>query len=91
MTNKNNTVLYIGVTSNLIQRVYQHKIKFFPHSFTSRYNCTKLIFFQEIQNIHDAILFEKKLKSGNRANKEKLIIGQNPEWNDLAEDWLFQI
>ena len=90
MTNKNNSVLYTGVTSNLQKRVYEHKTKYHKDSFTYRYNCSKLVFFSDFENISDAIEFEKKLKAGNRIKKQKLIESQNPEWIDLAEDWLFQ-
>ena len=88
MTNKNNTVLYIGVTSFLIKRVYQHKTKFHK-GFTAKYNCDKLVFFTEFENIVDAIALEKKLKAGSREKKEKLINTMNPDWKDLSEDWLF--
>jgi putative endonuclease len=88
MTNKNNTVLYTGVTSNLLQRVYQHKTKFHK-GFSSRYNCEHLVYYQEFTDIKEAIAYEKKLKAGNRARKEKLIIEANPEWKDLCEGWVF--
>lgn len=87
MTNKNNTTLYAGVTSNLEKRVYQHKTKAFKKSFTARYNCNKLIWFKEFSNIKDAIAFEKKIKAGSRTRKEKLIAQMNPEWKDLSEGW----
>ena len=86
MTNKNNTVLYTGATSNLVQRTYQHKNKTFK-GFTSRYNCNKLVYYKAFPDIRDAIAYEKKLKAGNRAKKEKLINEQNPEWKDLSEGW----
>ena len=88
LTNKNNTVLYTGVTSNLIKRVYQHKTKAYK-GFTSRYNCDQLVFYQEFTNISQAIEYEKKIKGGSRKAKEKLIATINPEWKDLAADWLF--
>ena len=90
ITNKNNTVLYTGVTSNLVKRIYQHKIKFFPESFSARYNCDKLVYFQNFDSIMEAIEFEKKLKAGNRAKKVQFVESSNPDWNDLAESWLFQ-
>ena len=89
MTNKNNTVIYIGVTSNLLKRVYQHKTKAYK-GFTSKYNCNKLVYFEEFENITMAIAREKQLKAGNRKSKEKLINLENPTWMDLSEDWLFQ-
>ncbi|MGG8497718.1 GIY-YIG nuclease family protein [Tenacibaculum sp. TC6] len=90
LTNKNNTVIYIGVTSNLKKRIYQHKIKFYK-GFTSKYNCDKLIYFEEFDTIKEAVLREKQLKKGNRKRKENLIIEKNPLWEDLSEDWLFDI
>ena len=88
MANKNNTVLYIGVTSNLIKRVYEHKAKIYK-GFTSKYNCNKLVYYEVFDNINDAIAREKQLKSGNRKRKNELVNSMNPEWNDLAENWLF--
>lgn len=88
LTNKNHTVLYTGVTSDLRKRIGQHKMKFYK-GFTSRYNCDHLVYYQSFEDIRDAIQFEKKFKAGNRANKEKLINGMNPEWKDLAEEWEF--
>ena len=88
MTNKNNTVIYIGVTSDLLKRVYQHKTKTYK-GFTAKYNCDKLIYFEEFDDINLAIAREKQLKSGNRKRKERLINAENPEWNDLSDDWLF--
>ena len=88
MTNNNHTVIYAGVTSNLLKRVYQHKTKSYK-GFTSKYNCEKLVYFQEFTNISEAIDFEKKIKAGSRAKKEKLITEQNPDWKDLSDGWLF--
>ena len=88
MTNKNNTVIYIGVTSNLVKRVFQHKTKVIK-GFTAKYNCDKLVYFEEFTDINEAISREKQLKSGNRQRKENLIDSINPEWNDLSDGWLF--
>ncbi|SED98401.1 putative endonuclease [Tenacibaculum sp. MAR_2010_89] len=88
LTNKNNTVIYIGVTSNLIKRIYQHKSKTFK-GFTAKYNCDKLVYFEEFDSIDEAIIREKQLKSGNRRRKEDLINIENPLWKDLSEGWLF--
>jgi len=88
LTNKNNTVIYIGVTSNLLRRIYEHKTKKFK-GFTAKYNCDKLVYFEEFDNIQEAITREKQLKAGNRKRKETLINEENSDWNDLAEDWLF--
>ncbi len=86
ITNKNNTVLYIGVTSNLPQRIEEHKQKRYENSFSARYNLNKLVYYEQFQMIGDAIGREKQLKAGNRATKEKLINSINPNWNDLYEE-----
>ncbi len=88
ITNKNNTVIYCGVTSNLIRRVYQHKTKFYK-SFTARYNCNKLVYYEEFSDIRIAIRREKQIKAGNRKRKECLIKSMNPDWKDLSDGWSF--
>ena len=85
MTNKSNSVLHVGVTSNLKQRIIEHKEKIDNSSFTARYNINKLIYFEEFSQISAAIEREKKLKNYSRANKIKLIEKMNPEWSDLFE------
>ncbi len=85
LTNTNNTTLYVGVTSNLILRIQEHKEKKDKKSFTARYNLSKLVYYETFQNIGDAIAREKQLKSGSRANKIELIERENPEWKDLNE------
>ena len=89
VTNTNNTVLYIGVTSNLLKRVYQHKTKAYK-GFTSKYNCDKLVYFEEYDTPNEAIAREKQLKAGSRQRKNNLVNQENPEWNDLSDGWLFQ-
>ena len=86
ITNKNNTTLYIGVTSNLPVRIMEHKQKKYQGSFSARYNLDKLVYFEQFQMIGDAIGREKQLKGGNRGNKEILINSINPDWLDLYED-----
>ena len=88
MSNKNNTVLYTGITSNILKRVHQHKTKTFK-GFTSKYNCDKLVHFEEFEDINLAIEREKQLKAGNRKRKEVLIALENPAWKDLSDGWLF--
>jgi putative endonuclease len=88
MTNKNNTVIYTGITSDLLKRVYQHKTKTYK-GFTFKYNCDKLIYFEEFDDITLAIAREKQIKSGSRKRKEDLINLENPKWDDLADGWLF--
>ncbi|MCX7549049.1 GIY-YIG nuclease family protein [Xanthomarina sp. F1114] len=75
LTSKNNTTLYVGVTSNLVLRVKQHKEKHNPKSFTARYNLDKLVYFEAYHMIGDAIGREKQLKAGRRAQKVNLIAG----------------
>ena len=86
MTNKNNTVIYTGVTSNLRNRVYEHKTGRYPHSFTSRYKCHKLVYYESFPYIEEAIVREKQIKAGSRKKKGELIRKMNPEWRDLFEE-----
>ncbi|MBC2845317.1 GIY-YIG nuclease family protein [Winogradskyella flava] len=88
MSNKNNTTIYVGATSDLVKRVYQHKAKAYK-GFTTKYNCDKLVYFEEYNSIDQAIVREKQIKKGNRKRKEDLINIDNPEWNDLSDGWLF--
>ncbi len=88
MTNKSNKVLYIGVTSNLIKRVYQHKTKAYK-GFTEKYNCDKLVYFEVFSDVKEAILREKQLKKRNRKRKNELVDIMNPTWRDLSEGWIF--
>jgi putative endonuclease len=83
LTNKNNTTLYVGVTSNIKQRIQQHKDKKYKKSFSARYNLNKLVYYEVFQKIGDAIAREKQLKAGNRAKKIALILSKNPNYDDL--------
>jgi len=85
MTNKNNSVLYTGVTNNLTRRVYEHKHKLIK-GFTEKYNISKLVFYENYQDINDAIAREKQIKGGSRAKKIKLIEDMNKSWNDLYDE-----
>lgn len=87
ITNKNNSTLYIGVTSNLEKRVFEHKNKLVK-GFSYIYNLYKLVYFEETSDINSAILREKQLKNWHREWKINLINTLNPEWNDLSSDWL---
>jgi putative endonuclease len=82
LTNKNNSVFYIGVTNNIIARTYQHKSKE-QESFTAKYNINKLVYFEEYGEIEEAIIREKKLKRWNKDWKVELIEKMNPNWDDL--------
>ncbi len=85
LTNYKNTTLYIGVTSNLPQRIIEHKEKKYQNSFSARYNLNKLVYYEQFQMIGDAIAREKQLKGGSRANKVDLINSLNPKWEDLFD------
>ena len=86
MTSLNNNVIYTGVTSNLLRRVQQHKSKTYEKSFTAKYNCIKLVYFNFFSSIEEAIAEEKRIKGGNRIQKENLIKSINPYWNDLLDN-----
>ena len=83
MTNENNTVLYIGTTSDLKDRIQKHKDKFYKKSFTAKYNINKLVYFESFPDMSSAIKREKQLKGGSRAKKIALIESMNPSWKDL--------
>ena len=82
ITNKNNTTLYTGVTSNLIQRIYQHKEKL-VEGFSKKYNLQKLVYYECTKDVQTAIYMEKQIKAGSRMKKIQLIENMNPEWKDL--------
>lgn len=84
MTNQNNKVLYVGVTNNLQRRVYEHKHKLID-GFTKRYNCTKLVWFQQTSDVNSAIQEEKRMKKWKREYKENVINAMNPNWDDLSK------
>lgn len=86
LTNISNNVLYIGVTSNLLQRLYQHKTGKYPDAFTLRYNCTTLVHHEGFQSIVEAVAREKQLKNRRRQWKLNLINDFNPQWKDLSDD-----
>ena len=83
LSNKYCNVLYTGVTSDLLRRVYEHKNHLDPDSFTSKYNVTRLVYFEETSDIKAAIEREKQIKSWNRNRKTSLIMERNPQWIDL--------
>ena len=85
LTNKRNSALYTGVTSDLINRLKQHKARKYLNSFSARYNLDKLVYFEEFKTIGEAIKREKQIKGGSRKKKVNLINSLNPEWNDLRE------
>jgi putative endonuclease len=79
--------LYVGVTNDLGRRVYQHKTKAHPDSFTARYNINRLVYFETFADIRDAIGREKEIKGWRRSKKVALIESENPGWKDLSLDW----
>lgn len=85
MTNISHSVLYIGVTSDLHVRVKQHKEKVYPDSFTAKYNCNRLVYFENFLRIEEAILAEKRMKNWHREWKVNLIYKFNPLWVDLFD------
>ncbi|KKQ92486.1 MAG: hypothetical protein UT58_C0041G0005 [Microgenomates group bacterium GW2011_GWC1_39_7b] len=87
LTNKYNKVLYIGVTNDLIRRVYEHK-KHFIEGFTQKYHVDKLVYYEMFDDPLTAIKREKTLKNLLRRKKEELINKMNPMWKDLYEEIL---
>lgn len=85
LARERNGTLYIGVTNNLIRRIFEHKEKLIE-GFTKTYNVTQLVYFEESNNVHNALAREKQLKNWKRAWKLELIEKENPEWNDLYND-----
>lgn len=84
LTNKIHTVLYTGVTNDLVRRIYQHK----NHSvdgFTKRYNVDRLVYFEQLDDPTSAIAREKQIKAGSRKKKLNLIAKMNPTWEDLYQ------
>ena len=88
VTNKLHKVLYVGVTSDIVVRVYDHKNKTYPDSFSAKYNCDKLVYYCFYPHIEEAISVEKAIKGGNRKSKIALVNSINSEWRDLYDDLL---
>ena len=78
--------MYVGMTNNLVRRVYEHKTKQVS-GFTEKYNVDKLVYFEESPSAYAAITREKEIKSWRRDKKNLLVSTLNPEWNDLSEGW----
>jgi len=79
--------LYIGVTSGLEHRVWQHKNHVHPNAFTARYNIAQLVYYECYESVNRAIARETEMKKWNRIKKIALIVGSNPTWRDLSLDW----
>ena len=86
LTNWDDSVIYIGVTSNLKKRLYEHHNDLVD-GFTKKYNVHKLVYFEESTDVNSAIAREKQLKGWTRKKKNQLIQKANPEWNDLSLNW----
>ena len=86
LASKRNGTIYIGVSNNLFNRGFQHKLKVNPRSFTARYNVDKLVYYEMYQYIQEAIAREKELKKLTRAEKIVLIEKDNPTWRDLFKN-----
>jgi putative endonuclease len=89
MSSKSGT-LYTGMTNSLDRRIYEHKQRLIP-GFTARYNCTRLVYFEECSDPLNAIAREKQINGWLRSKKIALIESMNPRWNDLAQNWGAQI
>lgn len=84
LANQRNGTLYVGVTNNLIRRVYEHKFANLA-SFAKRYSCNQLVYYELYDDMYSAIFREKEIKAGTRKKKLCLIEGINPEWVDLYD------
>jgi len=85
MTNRSNRVIYTGITSDLIKRVYEHKNKL-VRGFTEKYNVDELVYFEQFTDPRSAIAREKQIKAGSRKKKIDLIEKGNPNYNDLYNE-----
>ena len=88
LSSATNYTLYIGVTGDLIRRVYQHKNNLDPSSFTAQYSVHKLVYFEQTKDVRSALEREKQLKGWRRSKKNALIETMNPQWRDLYPDLL---
>ena len=86
LSNWNDSVVYIGVTSNLPKRLYEHR-NGLADGFTKKYNVHKLVYFEQTSDVYSALSREKQLKNWGRSKKNFLIEQQNPTWRDLSLDW----
>ena len=88
LTNATGTVLYTGVTNDLIRRVYEHKTNADPNSFTAKYTVHKLVYFEETSSRYEAISREKQIKGWSRKKKNQLVETRNPKWDELYDKLL---
>ncbi|MDM3871132.1 GIY-YIG nuclease family protein [Porticoccus sp. W117] len=87
LANKRNGTLYTGVTSDLVQRIWQHK-QHLVEGFTKQHSINILVYYELHHSMYDAITREKQIKAGSRSKKVKLVESKNPYWNDLYETLL---
>ncbi len=88
LTNATGTVVYTGVTNDLVRRVYEHKHNVDPNSFTAKYSVHKLVYFEQTSSRYEAISREKQIKSWSRKKKNQLVEAKNPQWEELYEQLL---
>ena len=88
MASKRMGTLYVGSTSDLIGRVWEHKNKVYPKSFTAKYKCDKLVYYEYYESLEYMVKRERQLKEWNRNWKIKIIVEKNPNWNDLYPEYL---
>ena len=88
LSNKTNTTVYIGITNDLVRRMYEHRQNLSPNSFTAKYDVHKLVYYEHTTDSRVAIEREKQLKGWNRARKNALVNSVNPTWQDLYESIL---
>ncbi len=87
LTNKSNKVLYIGITNDLVRRMFEHKNKL-VNGFTKKYNLMKLVYYEATGDVESAIRREKQIKNWHRDWKINLVNQFNPEWRDFSEEFL---
>ena len=88
LSNITNSTIYVGVTNQLVRRVFEHKNNIDPNSFTARYRIHKLVYFEETTDVRSAIEREKQIKGWSRARKNRLVDSMNPQWEDLYHNIL---
>ncbi len=86
LSNNSRSTIYIGITSDLEGRLWEHRNPDRP-SFTQRYHCVHLVFYEHFRAVRDALAREKQLKNWTRAKKNAVIAAMNPRWEDLSADW----
>ena len=83
LTNSSGVAMYIGVTNDLIRRIYEHKQHLDPNSFTAKYDISKLVYYEATTDVYSALEREKQLKRWRRSKKNWLVETMNPGWEDL--------